>query len=82
MHDCGQLRLEDVAAMVPKDDTAGGAPTSIGSLLHASGRCKPCTAFMPGRPENCRRGIRCHYCHFPHCAEQCLMGHGTMMSSR
>lgn len=40
-----------------------GNPTSIGSIVHASGTCKPC-AFV--HTCMCTSGIQCEFCHFPH----------------
>jgi hypothetical protein len=60
--------IEEVAAMVPKDED--GNSTSIGSLLHACGQCKVCVDWRPGDPESCRKGLRCRFCHFDHTLEQ------------
>mmetsp|Transcript_111899 Transcript_111899/g.316850 ORF Transcript_111899/g.316850 Transcript_111899/m.316850 type:complete len:319 (+) Transcript_111899:75-1031(+) len=40
-----------------------GNPTSIGSIVHHSGTCKPC-AFV--HTCMCTSGIQCEFCHFPH----------------
>lgn len=48
--------------LIPKGPT--GSITSIGSLLHAEGNCRPCRMMMTG--ESCKYGIRCSYCHLPH----------------
>jgi hypothetical protein len=65
--------LEEVRALVPKDDC--GNLTSLGSTMHLTSKCKPCVEFalkaagqVEGEPPRlgCRHGIHCRYCHFPH----------------
>lgn len=46
-------------ALLPRDQ-AGNA-TTIGSLLHASGKCKPCRYVIAGQP--CPDRLRCCFCH-------------------
>lgn len=46
---------------VPYDDE--GFKTSLGSILHAEGMCKPC-AFL--KKERCHKKDLCLYCHFSH----------------
>jgi len=41
-----------------------GPPMSIGSHLHAEGKCTPC-GFMTKR-KWCRFGQECEFCHYPH----------------
>merc|ERR1712129_479954 len=36
----------------------------IGSVLHASGECRPCRNIVAKQP--CGDGIRCCFCHLPH----------------
>jgi len=47
---------------LPRDDA--GRMTSIGGLLHASGRCRPCRDMIAGHV--CGKGMRCCFCHYPH----------------
>jgi hypothetical protein len=63
--------LEQLRAVVPKDES--GNLTSLGSIMHLTGKCKPCVEFVlagptPGEPTGpgCCHGIQCRYCHFPH----------------
>merc|ERR1719253_538058 len=35
--------------------------TSVGSLLHKAGLCKPCAWFH--HVKGCQRGVRCEFCH-------------------
>mmetsp|Transcript_112709 Transcript_112709/g.218403 ORF Transcript_112709/g.218403 Transcript_112709/m.218403 type:complete len:337 (+) Transcript_112709:142-1152(+) len=44
--------------------TRSGQPSSIGSMLHASGQCRPCRFFLDS--VGCRDGIKCHFCHMEH----------------
>lgn len=55
--------IESVLARVPYDDA--GKPTSLGSLNHALGECRPC-AFLGNEQRPCQNGARCPFCHFPH----------------
>lgn len=48
----------DLAADVP----TSGLP-SLGSALHASGKCSRCCFYLKNR---CRNGINCQFCHLPH----------------
>jgi len=34
---------------------------SVGSVLHGTGRCKPCAWFW--KPQSCRWGVECGHCH-------------------
>lgn len=53
---------EELRKQLPRDED--NAATSIGSLLHESGRCRPCRDLLVGTI--CFRGMRCGFCHFPH----------------
>mmetsp|Transcript_98409 Transcript_98409/g.317272 ORF Transcript_98409/g.317272 Transcript_98409/m.317272 type:complete len:233 (-) Transcript_98409:345-1043(-) len=55
--------LESVFARVPRDDD--GRPTSIGSLRHALGDCRPC-AYIGSSQRPCLNNVRCLFCHLPH----------------
>mmetsp|Transcript_87932 Transcript_87932/g.283929 ORF Transcript_87932/g.283929 Transcript_87932/m.283929 type:complete len:110 (+) Transcript_87932:593-922(+) len=52
--------------MVPLD--AEGKPTSIGSMKHEAGLCKPCV-FFPS-VIGCSNGITCLFCHITHARAQ------------
>jgi len=52
-----------LVAYLPRD--SAGQPTSIGSTLHESTKCKPCRYKVTSLP--CADGIRCLYCHMDHC---------------
>merc|ERR1712008_566480 len=41
-----------------------GRVTSIGGVLHESGRCRPCRDMLTGK--ECVKGMRCCFCHYPH----------------
>lgn len=56
-----ELSLATLQA-VPRDGS--GTRLSIGSALHASGECTPCTFFGTSRP--CRDGALCRWCHAGH----------------
>jgi len=53
--------VEQLYPYIPVDDE--GCATSLGSLLHAEGVCKPC-AFL--KKNRCHKGELCVYCHFEH----------------
>jgi len=57
--DCNDDAL---AACLPRD--FAGQPTTIGSTLHESNRCRPCRHKMSSQP--CADGLRCLYCHMDH----------------
>eukprot|EP00419_Tripos_fusus_P006746 CAMPEP_0172674604 /NCGR_PEP_ID=MMETSP1074-20121228/12824_1 /TAXON_ID=2916 /ORGANISM="Ceratium fusus, Strain PA161109" /LENGTH=306 /DNA_ID=CAMNT_0013492027 /DNA_START=15 /DNA_END=935 /DNA_ORIENTATION=- len=46
--------------------TPSGNPTSVGSVLHESGRCRPCRNML--MPHGCPSGVRCLFCHQEHTA--------------
>jgi len=46
---------------IPFDDE--GKVTSLGTILHAEGLCKPCAFFKKDR---CHKKDLCLYCHFDH----------------
>lgn len=52
---------------VPRD--AQGIPTSIGSMGHAQGVCKPCV-FAHHSQKACANGVACPFCHFEHPPKQ------------
>lgn len=49
-------------ASVPLDED--GNLTSVGSILHHTGGCKPCLSVFTN--EACEFNIDCEFCHFPH----------------
>jgi hypothetical protein len=49
-------------ALLPKNER--GRSSSIGSLLHSLGTCKPCRNIVT-KPQ-CSDGLRCCFCHLPH----------------
>lgn len=51
-----------LAGILPRDER--GRSSSIGSLLHRLGTCKPCRN-MVAKPQ-CSDGLRCCFCHLPH----------------
>lgn len=56
---------------------ASTALPSIGSALHASGKCSRCCFYLKNR---CRNGINCQFCHLPHerrSRGRGCRGHGT-----
>jgi len=60
-----QYTAEDLAllyARIPKDDH--GNLTSIGSIAHVVGECKPCLFVHTGT--GCQSGAHCDFCHFVH----------------
>jgi len=59
--------IESVLARVPYDEL--GRPTSLGSLGHALGECRPC-AFLGSEQRPCQNGARCPFCHLPHPAKR------------
>jgi len=58
-----ELTDEDLLSWVPR--TPSGTPTSIGSLEHADGTCKPCL-FAYHATKACANGLACLFCHFEH----------------
>jgi len=44
--------------------TRSGHPSSMGSVMHAHGTCRPCRFILLG--QHCRHGFRCHFCHLEH----------------
>jgi len=52
----------ELTKLLPQDDA--GRVTSIGGLLHESGRCRPCRDLLAGQV--CGKGMRCGFCHYPH----------------
>merc|ERR1712176_548806 len=41
-----------------------GQPTSLGSINHDTGTCKPC--LFSNSKTGCQNGRMCQFCHFPH----------------
>mmetsp|Transcript_22405 Transcript_22405/g.76773 ORF Transcript_22405/g.76773 Transcript_22405/m.76773 type:complete len:261 (-) Transcript_22405:146-928(-) len=52
----------DNMVCIPLDEN--GELTSVGSMKHAEGKCKPCLYNYNGTP--CAAGVSCRFCHFPH----------------
>jgi hypothetical protein len=52
----------DIATTVPA--TPSGEPSSIGSLLHASGECRLCWHILESN--SCCNGLMCVFCHLAH----------------
>jgi len=66
----------DSGSSITGAGAAGGLP-SVGSTLHASGRCSRCCFFLKDR---CRNGVNCQFCHLPHERRgrgRGCRGHGT-----
>lgn len=61
----GQPQYE--ACAVPRDSR--GVPTSIGSIGHLQGMCKPCV-FAHHAAKVCMNGVTCPFCHFEHPPKQ------------
>jgi len=61
----GQPQFE--ACAVPRDSR--GVPTSIGSIGHLQGMCKPCV-FAHHAAKVCMNGVTCPFCHFEHPPKQ------------
>lgn len=40
-------------------------PRNPGSRMHPA-TCKPCNKFNPDRPDSCKHGDLCDFCHYPH----------------
>jgi len=58
--------MSEAAFLATLPLTKSGSPSSMGSVLHASGKCRPCrNVFMPG---GCPNGVRCLFCHQEHSA--------------
>lgn len=55
--------LESLLQRVPQDES--GNATSIGSILHEQGTCKPCV-FAHSERKECQNGVQCVFCHFSH----------------
>lgn len=58
-----QEPLEELLLRVPRDEE--GNPTSLGSLRHGLGDCRPC-AYFGSAQRPCLNGVRCQFCHLPH----------------
>lgn len=57
-----EAELEELLACVPLDEQ--GNPTSVGSISHATGKCKRC--LFVSTKVGCVNGVLCPFCHFPH----------------
>lgn len=60
----GEAQELQEAAAVPPPPPPPPAPAgalSVGSELHASGSCRPCSFFH--RPSGCQNGAECRHCH-------------------
>jgi len=56
--------------------TKSGKPSSMGTLLHASGRCRPCRHMLTSH--SCPNGMRCLFCHQEHTALEQLVEHDDL----
>lgn len=54
-------RCLDILNNLPKDQA--GRLTSLGSVLHEDGQCKPCAYWFKSL---CKNGVACHNCHLVH----------------
>lgn len=64
-------QLEQDVPLTPEQLAAiplgpSGELTSVGSIGHAEGLCRPCAFVNNPKREGCKNGIRCGYCHFLH----------------
>lgn len=57
-------QLAELIARMPVNEN--GETSSVGSLAHLAGNCRPCATFARGA---CSEGILCHRCHFLHGAK-------------
>lgn len=55
-------KLQALRTQVPRDEN--GEPTSIGSVGHEQGACKPC--LFAHAAVGCLNGVACDFCHIPH----------------
>lgn len=70
---------DDESGSEPLINVTGALP-SIGSALHASGKCSRCCFYLKNR---CRNGVNCQFCHLPHerrSRGRGCRGHGTSKS--
>lgn len=58
-----QEGIEALLERVPARED--GSLTSVGSIVHEDGTCKPCV-FAHSERKKCQNGIRCVFCHFAH----------------
>jgi len=61
--------MESLLQRVPRDEE--GELTSVGSILHARGTCKPCV-FAHSERKACKSGASCTFCHFEHAPKRRL----------
>lgn len=55
--------MKTLKKRVPQDDH--GNLSSVGSIPHAQGACKPCV-FANSERKACQNGLECLFCHLPH----------------
>lgn len=55
---------EEEISTIPHDEE--GRLTSIGSVGHATGLCRPCAFSNNPKKQGCINGIHCAFCHFKH----------------
>lgn len=60
--DCSEGSTPDSLSCHFGASAARGLP-SVGSALHAAGKCSRCCFYLKNR---CRNGINCQFCHLPH----------------
>lgn len=60
-----ELRDEGTLDLVPLDEA--GSYTSVGSIGHANGDCKPCAYWFKGV---CAHGVMCRRCHIVHSGQK------------
>jgi len=53
--------------------TKAGNPSSMGSVLHSTGKCRPCRNMFSSH--GCPDGVRCLFCHQEHTALSTLIPH-------
>mmetsp|Transcript_20561 Transcript_20561/g.36973 ORF Transcript_20561/g.36973 Transcript_20561/m.36973 type:complete len:189 (+) Transcript_20561:65-631(+) len=56
-------KLEDLGLLDKIPQHEDGCFSSVGSLEHATGDCKPCIFWFRGQ---CRKKLNCMHCHFAH----------------
>lgn len=63
--DVGVNSADELSALLPHVPLGeNGELTSVFSIKHAGGSCKPCTFFYTR--VGCEKHIRCQFCHIPH----------------
>jgi len=61
VHVLERLHRKGMLQRIPVDHE--GRLTSVGTLKHADGQCKPCLFWFEGK---CKRSVLCSYCHVVH----------------